>query len=193
MNSGLRRAALQGPRKYYGKYRGVVTDNLDPLKLGRVVAGCPAISDSLLTWALPCVPWAGPQTGMFVVPPIGAGVWIEFEQGDIDYPIWSGCFWSDPAEVPLSSAALEEQAGIAIGNEVQTAFVLGLGPTGTGSITLQSADASITISAAEGIVISAGASRIALQLDEIEISNGLGSVVIAGPTVTVNDGALEVT
>src|ERR1035438_5189858 len=131
MNGGLRRAAPpQPPRKHYGKYRGGRGDKPDPLKLGRVVAVCPAIGDSLLTWALPCVPWAGLQTGMFIVPPVGAGVWIEFEQGDIDYPIWSGCFWSDPAEVPLLSGALEGQPGIAIQNELQTGIVLGVGPTG---------------------------------------------------------------
>ena len=45
------------------------------------------------TWALPCVPIAGKQDGVYMVPQIGAGVWIEFEQGDPDYPIWVGGFW----------------------------------------------------------------------------------------------------
>jgi hypothetical protein len=193
MSGGLRRAAPPQPLpKSYGKYRGVVTDNSDPLMLGRIVAVCPAISDGPLTWALPCVPWGGPQTGMFIVPPVGAGVWIEFEQGDIDYPIWAGCFWSDPVEVPLLSAALDDQPGVAIANDLQTGIVLGAGPTGTGSITLQSADASIEISA-QGILISAGATSIELELDVITITNGVASIVIAGPSVTVNDGALEVT
>ena len=192
MNGGLRRAAPpQQPRKSYGKYRGVVADNLDPLMIGRIVAVCPAIGDGPLTWALPCVPWGGPQTGMFVVPPVGAGVWIEFEQGDIDYPIWTGCFWSDPEEVPLLSTALGNQPGVAIANDLQTGIVLSAGPTG-GTITLQSADASIEISA-QGILISAGATSIELELDVITITNGEASIVIAGPSVTVNDGALEVT
>ena len=42
---------------------------------------------------MPCVPYAGSGVGFFAVPPVGANVWVEFEGGDPDYPIWSGCFW----------------------------------------------------------------------------------------------------
>ena len=41
-------------------------------------------------WATPCIPYAGPVSGFYSIPPIGAGVWIEFESGDISRPIWSG-------------------------------------------------------------------------------------------------------
>jgi hypothetical protein len=91
-------AAHQGPR-FFGKYRGKVADNLDPLMLGRIVAQVPAVSSAASNWALPCVPYAGPQTGVPLMPPVGANVWIEFEAGDPDYPIWTGCFWS-PGDLP---------------------------------------------------------------------------------------------
>jgi len=79
--------------EFYGKYRGKVVDNRDPLKRGRLKVAAPAISDHDLTWAEPCTPYAGPKMGWYVLPPSGANVWIEFERGDVDYPIWTGCFW----------------------------------------------------------------------------------------------------
>src|SRR5262245_37713208 len=87
--------------KYYGKYRGSVAQNLDPLQLGRIQVLVPDVSNVALTsWAMPCVPIAGKQEGTFFVPQVGAGVWVEFEQGDPDYPIWVGGFWGIAAEVP---------------------------------------------------------------------------------------------
>ncbi len=185
-------ARTHRPRRFYGKYRGVVVDNLDPLGMARVLAACPAIADGPLTWAMPCVPWGGDQVGTFIVPPSGAGVWIEFEQGDIDYPIWTGCYWNEPEEIPALARALLGQPGIAVQGAALNGIVLGNGPTGSGSLTLKCAGASIDISEAEGIVITSGAARIAIQIGEIEISNGIASIVLSGPTVTVNDGALEV-
>jgi hypothetical protein len=84
----------------YGKYRGVVQNNDDPMELGRVQALVPDLSHELLAWALPCLPSAGP----YAVPAVGASIWVEFEGGDLDSPIWSGCFWNvgeaPPFEVP---------------------------------------------------------------------------------------------
>lgn len=83
-------------RYFYGKFRGVVFDNNDPWQLGRVQAKVEEVFDNDPSgWALPCVPYAGKGVGLFLIPPKGALVWIEFENGDSDYPIWSGCFWAD--------------------------------------------------------------------------------------------------
>jgi hypothetical protein len=78
---------------FFGKFRGIVRDNNDPLKLGRILAEVPAVPGMKTNWALPCVPYAGPQVGLFMLPPVEAMVWIEFEGGNPDHPIWSGCFW----------------------------------------------------------------------------------------------------
>src|SRR5215211_815085 len=86
---------------FYGKYRGVVTDNNDPLKIGRVLATVDDVYGELESgWATPSAPFGGNQMGYFAVPDVGAGVWIEFEYGDPDYPIWSGCWWGAVAEMP---------------------------------------------------------------------------------------------
>ena len=89
-------------KKYYGKYRGKVIDNIDPLFLGRIIPEVPALPGTKLNFAQPCVPYAGPGVGFYAIPPIGANVWIEFEGGDPTFPIWSGCFWG-PGELPLET------------------------------------------------------------------------------------------
>jgi hypothetical protein len=88
------------PIPYYGKYRGRVESNLDEELMGRIQVTCPAVMGLRLGWAMPCVPYAGPGVGFYAIPPIGADVWVEFEGGDPNYPIWSGCFWQ-PGEIPI--------------------------------------------------------------------------------------------
>jgi cytoskeletal protein CcmA (bactofilin family) len=87
-------------RRYFGKYRGVVLNNIDPDRMGRIMPEVPSVPGMLLNWAMPCFPYAGPEVGFFAVPPIGAAVWIEFEGGNPTYPIWSGCYWENPLDVP---------------------------------------------------------------------------------------------
>ena len=82
--------------RFYGKYRGIVTDNNDPQQIGRLKAHVPEIlGDVDSGWALPCAPYAGDGSGQFTVPEPGTGVWIEFEAGNPSRPIWSGCWWGD--------------------------------------------------------------------------------------------------
>lgn len=96
-------------RRFFGKYRGKVLDNLDPLQLGRIMPDVPAVPGMLLNWAMPCVPYAGPGVGFLALPPLQAAVWIEFEGGDPNYPIWSGGFWELPEQVPGFPLAVPER------------------------------------------------------------------------------------
>jgi uncharacterized protein involved in type VI secretion and phage assembly len=84
----------QGATRHFGKYRGTVTDNQDPRKQGRLRVRVPEVlGDVDSGWALPCVPYAGDTTGAYAVPAVNAGVWVEFEAGDVSRPIWVGCWW----------------------------------------------------------------------------------------------------
>ena len=81
--------------RFYGKYRGLVRDNNDPTHRGRVKLQVPAVLNELEVWAVPCLPYAGNNVGLYTIPEPGAGVWVEFEGGDPSYPIWTGGFWAD--------------------------------------------------------------------------------------------------
>jgi hypothetical protein len=86
--------------QYYGKYRGIVVDTGDPQHLGRLRALVPSVlgRDVATGWAMACVPYGGDAgNGFLFMPEIGAGVWIEFEEGDLEFPIWSGTYWSRPS------------------------------------------------------------------------------------------------
>jgi hypothetical protein len=95
--------------RFYGKYRGTVSDNQDPLKRGRLQATVPEVLDTTPTgWALPCAPYVGPGNGLFLVPPVGAPVWIEFEAGDVSRPIWTGGWWGS-GDVPNDASGSPSQ------------------------------------------------------------------------------------
>lgn len=87
--------------KYFGKYRGTVVGTQDPMLLGRLRVEVPSVTGQAQVWAMPCVPYAGPRVGLFALPPPGAQVWVEFEAGDIDAPIWTGCFWGQ-GQLPVT-------------------------------------------------------------------------------------------
>ena len=98
-------------RRFYGKYRGFVVNNMDPKRLGRLTLRVPSVlgSDVVTGWAMPCVPYGGQENqGFWCIPEVGAGVWVEFEEGDLEFPIWVGTFWSEPggaSEIPTLNDA----------------------------------------------------------------------------------------
>ncbi len=169
-------------QRYYGKYRGTVTNNVDPMQKGRVQVMVPDVSNvALSSWAMPCVPISGLQSGIFTVPAAGSGVWIEFEQGDPDYPIWVGGWWGSPVDIPTMALAA---APVTPNIVLQT--------IGQNQITLFGA-------AGAGVILSAGPAasptspRIAVTQAGITISNGIATITLAGPTVDINAGALTIT
>lgn len=86
-------------RRFYGKYRGFVVSNEDPKYLGRVTLRVPSVlgPEVVTGWAMPCAPYGGHgNQGFLCIPEVKAGVWVEFEEGDLEFPIWVGTFWSEP-------------------------------------------------------------------------------------------------
>ncbi len=81
--------------QFFGKYRAVVTDNRDPMQMGRLKVQVPGVMGmDGSAWAMPCVPLNVPKKIGSALPNVGAGVWIEFEAGDPNRPVWTGCFWT---------------------------------------------------------------------------------------------------
>jgi len=167
------------PHKYFGKYRGTVLNNVDPMQQGRILAVVPDVTGPLpSSWAMPCLPLAGINTGVFTVPPIGAGVWVEFEQGDPDYPVWVGGFWGSTAELPVMSRAVPPAiSGITLQTTLKNGIVISDVPGPTGGILIQTTTGAMISVSDTGIVI----------------SNGKGAIInMTGPTVDINVGALTV-
>jgi uncharacterized protein involved in type VI secretion and phage assembly len=167
------------PTRYLGKYRGTVVSNADPMGVGRLSVQVPdVLGDEPSTWAMPCFPLAGPGMGQYHLPPAGSGVWVEFEQGDPSYPIWSGCWYGSRAEVPADALTLNPaQPNVVLQTPGQRVLVLSDEPGGKGITLRHPSGASIVI-----------------DDSGVHISNGQGATIsLVGPTVTINQDALSVT
>ena len=166
-------------KKFWGKYRATVLNNIDPMQQGRLQVQVPDVAGLIpATWAMPCVPVAGIQNGMFALPMIGSGVWIEFEQGNPEFPIWVGCFWGSAAEVPaLARLTPPGVQAITLQTTLQNGLTVSDLPGPTGGIVLKSALGATLIVNDTGIYI----------------QNGKGAMItLVGPTITINNGALTV-
>ena len=166
-----------GLHRFFGKYRGSVVSNVDPLGKGRLLVSVPDVFGLLpSSWAMPCVPLAGLQMGILPVPPQGAGVWVEFEQGNPEMPIWVGFFWGGTAELPATAKML-------------TPAVPALLVETTGKTKVVVSDTPVTPMKGSGVL---------LQSQSAAITVDTSGVTITAPTinltglVNINNGALVV-
>ena len=152
-------------KQFFGKHRGSVVSNIDPLNLGRLQVSVPDVLGDVFSWAMPCVPYAGPTLGLVVIPPMGASIWVEFEGGNPDKPIWTGCFWG-PGQFPVEA--------------LPNVHVL---KTPAVTITIDPTGFSVTH----------GTAALTVSATGIAIANGTAEISVLTPTVSINQGALEVT
>jgi uncharacterized protein involved in type VI secretion and phage assembly len=153
--------------RYYGKYRGTVTAiDADTL---RIKAKVPAVlGDSETGWCMPCVPYAGKSVGIAFLPESGTGVWIEFEGGDVSYPVWVGCYWRD-GEKPDDA----------------TPTVKAIVTAGKSKLLFDDDAQTITLTDSNN-------NKVTLSSDGITLERGANKVVVSDSSVSVNDGAMEV-
>lgn len=188
--------------RFWGKFRGVVTSNEDPLMMGRIRARVPDVfGDRESGWALPCAPFGGKGHGLFAVPGAGAGVWIEFEHGDPEYPVWTGVWWGSLAEMPPTLLAPPPPwKKVMVRTEGGHSVLLDDTP-GVGGITLETAGGQkvvmnqmmIEIDNGMGAKITLQGPQVKIEGAVVEVANTTGaSVKLQGPQVSVNNGALEV-
>ena len=166
--------------EFYGKYRGLVSHNDDPLHRGRIRAIVPDVfGDQESGWAEPCMPFGGNKMGFVAVPAERTPVWIEFECGDPEFPIWAGCRWDDEKDMPVLPAGAKTDPGsiVLICTKGGHSVLLDDAKSG-GGITLKTSDGQQIVISKQGILIDNGNGA------KIKLNNN---------QVLVNDGALEVT
>lgn len=174
------RAAASEDGAYYGKYRGFVTDNDDPKGMGRVRARVPDVLGDVETgWALPCAPYAGDGTGSHTVPPVDAGVWIEFEGGDVSRPIWTGCWWWDGA-APEDADGREADPGVKV-VRTESDLLVCMDDDGQ-TITIGDGDGRnvLTIEVSKGQITLQGASKATVEAPQIELVENATHPVVFG-------------
>lgn len=148
--------------RFFGKYRGTVVD-VDASTMS-LRAQVPAVLGTTASgWCQPCVPYAGPSVGVFMLPEVGSGVWIEFEGGDVSRPIWVGCYWRE-GEIPSSTDA-------AVKSVVTTAGTLAL-DTSAASVTLAGTQSQTVVLDSQGVTVSAGSGKIEVGTSGVDVNSG---------------------
>jgi len=205
--------------RYWGKYRGFVADNADPQGLGRLRLRVPAIlGDEMTDWALPCLPFGGlPDQGLFTVPEAGARVWVEFENGDLDHPIWTGTFWQAEGDAPAEvrqppttrqfktaaghywlmedaegerSIHVQHSAGASI--DIDDAGTVTLTDAAGASVTLDAEGASLRIEDANGNRLTLdGTGTVVEDSNGNRIEMGPGGITVEGTQVIVKGTQIQ--
>lgn len=155
--------------RHYGKYRGTVTDNDDPNKQGRIRARVPEIlGDVESGWALPCAMYAGKNSGAYMVPPRDAGVWLEFEAGDVSRPIWVGCWWGSDS-LPSGQGGGDATPGLKILRSEEGLMVALHDDDRTISICDADGNNMLELAVSQGKLTLKAATRIVVEAPKIEL------------------------
>ena len=180
--------------RYFGKYRGVVTDNEDPDSLGRLRAQVPRLLGTVETgWALPCAPYGGAsEQGLFAIPDVGAAVWIEFEGGDLAYPIWCGTWWGT-GEVPEAATPMQKVVKTASGHKVvldDDAGTVVVTDSNGNTITLDSAGTKLEDPNGNSVTLDSSGIKLA-DANGNELTMAAAGVTLKGATISVGDPATD--
>jgi len=187
---------------FWGKYRGRVAENIDPLRLGRLSVDVPEVLGNTPGWALPCVPVAGPGVGFLALPPVGANVWVEFEAGDPDHPVWAGCFWG-PDQLPAEAIG----PAVAVWRTPGSVIMLGgpsVGEAAPKPLEVRIDDAAVVIGRggrplatvrddAVSLDLPPLALRLAANEEQLTLTCGTATITVASGSIELSDGATAVT
>ncbi len=169
---------------FYGKYRGLVVGNNDRTERGRLLVTVNAVMHGEAVWAMPCLPYAGKGMGSYLIPEVGSGVWVEFEEGDTNYPIWTGCFWGD-GQAPKSERSqtasptlkvIRSKAGLMVTMDDTSQVISVSDKDGSNLLTIEVQRGQITIK---------GATKAVVEAPQIElVENAMHPVVFGDELIS---------
>jgi uncharacterized protein involved in type VI secretion and phage assembly len=166
--------------RHYGKYRGTVSDNADPKSIARIKAKVPEVlGDEESGWALPALPYAGDNMGLHLVPAAGAGVWIEFEAGDLARPIWSGCWWPEQT-LPKNEQSADATPKLKILRSEEGLIIALDDDAKTITLSDQSAGNLLTIKTQDGQITLKAATKIVVEAPQIELVENAAHALVFG-------------
>lgn len=176
---------MSGPGPYWGKYRGTVLINVDPEFRGRLICRISEVLGEVpSTWVEPCIPLSGATglpMGVYLVPPIDAAVWIEFEHGDPNLPIWVGCQWATGRDVPpMALAGVPASPNMVFQTSGKNMIVMSDLLGAAGGVMIQSGSSTLSVNQ----------SGVSIIAPKVEIS--AGQIKLVGET-DINMGALKIT
>jgi uncharacterized protein involved in type VI secretion and phage assembly len=172
--------AADARERFYGKYRGTVAEVNDPDSLGRIKVNVPEVlGDVISPWALPCAPYAGPGVGSYAIPPVGAGVWIEFEAGDPSRPIWTGAWWARD-ELPKDEKGGKTAPPLKILRSEQGLMLVFNDDAKTATLSDQDGSNLLTIKVDEGQVRIEATAKVVVEAPQIELVDGASHPLVFG-------------
>jgi hypothetical protein len=172
----IERLAEMVDSRFFGKYRGIVSDNQDTESRGRLQVKVPTVLGDQTVWALPCVPVANTDgSGFFAMPDVDACVWVEFEAGNLNYPIWTGCFW--PADAISSQDA---------------APMVKFWKTKNFTIRIDDDGGELTIEKADGGKLTISATEFSAEANSVKQTAGGQATTLSQSSFDVNNGAFTV-
>jgi|SRR6476660_8529592 uncharacterized protein involved in type VI secretion and phage assembly len=169
--------ALEG--RFFGKYRGTIVNNEDPTSRGRVKVRVPAVMGSAEIWALPCLPMAGLGMGAYLIPEVGAGVWVEFEAGDASYPIWSGGYWGD-GQAPVDNEGTSASATLKVIRSKEGLMVTLNDKEQVITVSDKEGKNVVTIDVTAGKITVKGATKAIVEAPQIELVENATHPVVFG-------------
>jgi uncharacterized protein involved in type VI secretion and phage assembly len=200
-------------RRHYGKHRGVVVDAADPLGRGRLRLRVPSVlGEDVSGWAEACLPYGGrADEGMFLVPSVDARVWVEFEAGNPDRPIWTGVSWQSASDVPAGAGpaqptvkVLRTTAGHTLlfddtegAETIQLAHPadaeLVIDPAGEVTVRSPGGAQVLLTSGGDVRITAAGGNEVALTSQRVSIEDAAGNRIELGPGGATVSAAVSVT
>lgn len=168
--------------QYYGKFRGIVTDNADPTNRGRIkVKVHDVFGEEIEKWADPCLPHTGKGVGSYWIPEKDAGVWIEFEAGDKSLPVWTGGYWADN-ELPEDEKSNAATPSLRIMRSASGLMVTMNDDAEAIAISDKDGSNIITIEVQEGggKIRIAGNAKVVVEAPSIELVEGSTQPVVLG-------------